>query len=266
MLLNESGKWTFSKVADDYDAVRPLYPADLVHTLISETGLSQKDRALEIGCGTGQLTRALAPYGFQLHAIDIGRPLIRIAEVHCQDYPNVTFSHSSFEALPNPSAKYQTIMAATAFHWLDPASRFQKCATLLPAGGFLVIINNVSLYQQKTGPLRRKLDEIYERVIPIENSRQYVSLASKRGNLEQEFRNDPNFGPLAVFTFPYTHRLSGKDYIRLLNTFSYQHNLPTAVKDQLFQEIGIAISEAGGTIHLPYEAVLYLAQKQLGSA
>ncbi len=80
--------------------------------------------------------------------------------------------------------------------------------------------------------------------------------------------------PFAHFTllvwsipyFPYTHRLSGKDYIRLLNTFSYQHNLPTAVKDQLFQEIGTAISEAGGTIHLPYEAVLYLAQKKHGSS
>lgn len=262
MLLNESGKWTFSKIAEDYDAVRPHYPSELIQTLLRETGISGSARVLEIGCGTGQLTRYLAPYGFQIQAIDIGAALIEIAQKHCRAFPGVQFVQSAFEDFPIPDERFDLIVSATAFHWLDPSVRFEKSAALLKAGGHLAVINNVSLYQQHKGAIRQQLDEIYERVIPRKNAAQYVSLASKRGGLKQEFQNCPWLEEFKSFSFPYTHQLSAADYIRLLNTFSYQHNLPPDVKHQLFEEIESAVRADGDQIALPYEAVLMLGTKR----
>ncbi|PHN02620.1 class I SAM-dependent methyltransferase [Flavilitoribacter nigricans] len=266
MLLNESGKLTFSKVAADYDRFRPLYPPELISTYIREAPLSPTARILEVGCGTGQLTRALAPLGAALHAVDIGADLIRIARQHCRTFPHVSFEQIAFEALPLPETGYDSLVCATSFHWLDPATRFERAAALLRAGGTLAIIKNVSKHRDQNNTLRKTLDDIYDRVIPPEIGRQYVSLESKSGSLEDSFAASPHFGPVRAFAYPHTHRLAAADYIRLMDTFSYQHNLPTGIKEQLFREVESAIRDFGGSIDLPYEAVLLLAGKAPGSA
>lgn len=261
MLLNNTGKWTFNKIAEDYDAVRPLYPEELIRTFIYEAGLNRDSRLLELGCGTGQLSRMLAPHGFELHALDIGENLIRIAETHCREYTNCRFLLASFEDFPIPTKAYDVVVAATAFHWLDPAVRFQKSADLLRPGGALCLIKNVSKHREQTSELRSKLDAIYARVIPPSIAQQYISLDSKSGDLENDFAASPSFGPYRRYSVRYLHTLSTSQYIRLLNTFSYQHNLPTGIKEQLFHEIAVVVEEEGGVIQLPYEAVLLIANR-----
>ena len=262
MLLNETGKWTFSRVAKGYDAVRPLYPKKLIATYIQETQLAPSDRILEIGCGTGQLTRALAPMGFDLLAIDIGAELLHLAQSHCRAYPNVSFTLTAFEDLPIPDLPFDAVVCATAFHWLDPNIRLKKSAALLRRGGTLAMIKNVSKHREQIAALRYELDDIYARVIPIEINQQYISLDSKGSSLEQEFADTPYFRAVRTFSWRHTHRLSTPQYIRLLDTFSFQHNLPEPVKQQLFQEIAVVVDAHGGFIDLPYEAVLQLATKK----
>jgi len=69
----------FDAVADDYDRFRPGYPASLVDEACSIAGLRPGSRVLEVGCGTGQLTVALAERGLRMDAIDPGPRIIEIA-------------------------------------------------------------------------------------------------------------------------------------------------------------------------------------------
>ena len=60
----------FDKVADEYDRHRPAYPDELVDQACAIAGTASGDRALEVGCGTGQLTRSLIARGLHVTAVE----------------------------------------------------------------------------------------------------------------------------------------------------------------------------------------------------
>ena len=122
----------FDGIAGRYDASRPGYPAEIVDAVCASAGISRGAEVLEIGCGTGQLTRQLAGRGFNLTAIDIGAAMIEAARTSVAD-PLVRFEVCSFEEFAG-GAQFDLIVAATAFHWVDPASAWPK-----PPGCFVTV-------------------------------------------------------------------------------------------------------------------------------
>ena len=67
----------FNEVPELYDRTRPTYPDALFADLTEITGLGQGSRVLEVGCGTGQATRSLAPLGCEVTAVEPGDGLAR---------------------------------------------------------------------------------------------------------------------------------------------------------------------------------------------
>jgi protein-L-isoaspartate O-methyltransferase len=65
----------FDTVARLYEATRPGYPPELAGFIAETAGAVAGSAVLEVGCGTGQLTEVLAPFGFTLTAIDVGASL-----------------------------------------------------------------------------------------------------------------------------------------------------------------------------------------------
>jgi ubiquinone/menaquinone biosynthesis C-methylase UbiE len=129
----------FDGVAQLYQATRPGYPAEIVAFLVATAGVGPGSAVLEVGCGTGQLTRDLARYGFDLTAIDIGPAMIAAARRHVEDSA-VSFQVSSFEDFASADAAFDLIVCATAFHWIDPEVKFSKPARLLRPGGWLALL------------------------------------------------------------------------------------------------------------------------------
>jgi Methyltransferase domain len=68
----EQQRGLFDSVAGLYDATRQSYPAQIVDALLATAAIGPGAAVLEIGCGTGQLTRQLAGRGLHVTAIDIG--------------------------------------------------------------------------------------------------------------------------------------------------------------------------------------------------
>src|SRR5689334_24607823 len=60
----------FEQAAEAYDRTRSGYPEELVSEMLETASLNHGGRILEIGCGTGQLTRSLVGHGFLITAID----------------------------------------------------------------------------------------------------------------------------------------------------------------------------------------------------
>ena len=118
---------TFDSAADLYQRARPEYPEALHDALIATAGLSARDRLLEIGCATGKATLPLARRGFRITCVELGPALASAARRNLADFPEVEVIESAFETFDAPTAdRFDLVFAATAWHWLDPAIRYQR--------------------------------------------------------------------------------------------------------------------------------------------
>jgi SAM-dependent methyltransferase len=136
----------FDTVADEYDRHRPTYPDQLIDLVCQAGGLATGDRVLEIGCGSGQLTRSLVARGLSVIAVEPGQNLISLAG---QAASGVRFVNCRFEdaELPEP---FRAVFSAAAFHWLDPDVSWRKVAQLLAPGGLLALIQYCGVRDPET--------------------------------------------------------------------------------------------------------------------
>jgi SAM-dependent methyltransferase len=131
---------TFDQAAELYDQARPRYPPALFEDLPELTGIGPGSRVLEIGPGTGQATIPLAERGCQVVAVELGAQLAAVARRNLARFPAVEVVTAAFEAWPLPSKPFDLVLAATAFHWIDPAVRVDKAADALRPGGWLATV------------------------------------------------------------------------------------------------------------------------------
>ncbi len=131
---------TFDQAAELYDRTRPGYPAALFDDLAELTSIGPGSRVLEIGPGTGQATLPLAERGCQVVAVELGADLAAVARRNLAGFPRVEVVTAAFEDWPLPAEPFDLVLAATAFHWIDPSVRVGKVADALRPGGSLATI------------------------------------------------------------------------------------------------------------------------------
>jgi len=107
----ERQRGLFDGIAGRYDATRASYPAEIVDAMLTTARVGRGAAVLEIGCGTGQLTRRLAGRGLDLTAIDIGAAMADAARRNVAD-PLVRFQATAFEDLAN-AGPFDLIVSAT---------------------------------------------------------------------------------------------------------------------------------------------------------
>jgi ubiquinone/menaquinone biosynthesis C-methylase UbiE len=146
----------FDAVAEDYDEVRAGYPDEIVGLMVATAGVGPGDPVLEVGCGTGQLTRQLAPTGIALTAVDIGPSMVAMARRNLAG-TGVRFEVTPFEDFAAPDASFGLVVSATAFHWIDPDVGWAKAARLLRPGGWLALLRTGELYDPPFGPALREV-------------------------------------------------------------------------------------------------------------
>jgi SAM-dependent methyltransferase len=164
----------FDAVAEEYDRMRPTYPAALVDRACA--GLPDGARVVEIGSGTGKLTRELAHRGFRLEAVEPGPAMADVAQRSVGD--SVTFHLGRFEDVELPEDAYDAVFSATAFHWVDPAIGWAKVARILRPGGTFALLGHLA---DTTGPVDVRIHEAWCEIRPESDNwaprtmEQYVS-------------------------------------------------------------------------------------------
>jgi len=132
----------FDRIARLYDCARPGYPAAAVADLRALCRIAEPSEVLEIGCGTGQLTRDLAAMGAQIRCVEAGAELAELARRNLSRSPNVEVTTSTFESFACRPASFDVVVSATAFHWIDPNLSYAKAASVLRPGGHLALLTN----------------------------------------------------------------------------------------------------------------------------
>jgi ubiquinone/menaquinone biosynthesis C-methylase UbiE len=152
----EQRRVLFDSIAELYDATRPGYPAGVIDAVMANAALGPGAAVLEIGCGTGQLTRQLAGRALSLTAIDIGAAMVQAARRNVGD-ATARFQVCSFEDFAD-SGPFDLIVSATAFHWVDPGVGLVKAARLLRPGGWLALLTTGERYPE---PLHGRLRDLW---------------------------------------------------------------------------------------------------------
>src|SRR5262249_61063075 len=133
-----------------YKHRRRGYQGHLGEFVAAAAGLDAERSALEVGCGTGQLTERLAGFGFGLPAIGRGPSMIAAARPRL-DGSAVSFQVSSFEDLAAADASFDLVISGASFHWVDPEVRFAKSVRLLRPGGWLALLGVDERYDEPFG-------------------------------------------------------------------------------------------------------------------
>jgi SAM-dependent methyltransferase len=156
----------FNEVAEEYERHRPAYPDALIDQACELGGLGPGARVLEIGCGTGQLTRSLLARGLRVTAIEPGERLIARAREQLGNAGEVEFVNHHLEEAPLPHAHYSAVFSASAIHWVDPDVGWRITADALVDGGTLALVSYFGLLEPLSAGDQRGLRAAIARVAP----------------------------------------------------------------------------------------------------
>jgi SAM-dependent methyltransferase len=155
-LARSYGK-VFNEVAAEYDRNRPTYPDALVDQACEVAAITNGDRVLEIGCGTGQLTRSLLERGLRVTALEPGDQLIAVAEENLGDAGDVEFVCARLEDTQLLRESYEAVFSASAIHWVDPELGWRKIADALAPNATLALIQYFGLQERRCADDQRAL-------------------------------------------------------------------------------------------------------------
>lgn len=128
---------SFGQAADLYDAARPVYPAEALAWLVGDAPAD----VVDVGAGTGLLTRGLIALGHRVTAVDPDPQML--AALTARTPGLVAAIEGSAEALPLPDASADVITAGQAFHWFDRPKALPELRRVLRPGGVLAPIWNL---------------------------------------------------------------------------------------------------------------------------
>ncbi|MCA2224141.1 class I SAM-dependent methyltransferase [Nonomuraea aurantiaca] len=132
--MRKLGK-VFDSVADAYDAARPAYPDEMYHALSEVSGVEFAGAtAVDVGAGTGILTRALRARGSRVIAVDAGAAMLARLHSKVEDGGTVAVLADG-NALPLTDGVADLVTYAQSWHWLDPVISIAEARRVLRPEG-----------------------------------------------------------------------------------------------------------------------------------
>jgi ubiquinone/menaquinone biosynthesis C-methylase UbiE len=182
-----------SKRATAWDRRSPLGLEKVTAAVLASVSLEPGDQVVDIGCGAGQLSLALADRGARVLAIDASGAMITRLEERAEQRALIGFEclASPIERLSLPAESVNVIVTSYAMHYLRDADKGRLVAAAyhwLKPGGTLVIADMMfgrgvtsqdrAIIKSKVGALARKGIGGWWRI--AKNSYRYLLRAQER--------------------------------------------------------------------------------------
>jgi SAM-dependent methyltransferase len=252
----------FGEVADLYDRHRPTYPAELADDLIALAGVGDGQRVLEVGAGTGKATQLFAARGVAVVAIEPSGGMAAVARRRFADAPWIEIVESDFERWDPAGETFPLLYAGQAWHWVDPAVRYQRARRALSAGGLLAVFWNRPAWGESA--LRDDLAAAYERIAPAMSTDGPLHPANPWPAGDEdwiaEIARVAEFSEAEVREYPWTASYDAPEFTGLLATLSEFRLLDADTRGRLLDAVAQAIAEHGGTLTMPMVARADLAR------
>jgi SAM-dependent methyltransferase len=246
----EAQRTSFGGAAEVYDRARPSYPdasVDWLTASLDPAVLGRAPRVLDLGAGTGKLTRALLARGFEVVAVDPAEGMLRRLAA---SLPQVEVRVGVAEQLPLERGEVDLVVAAQTWHWVDESRALPEVARVLRPGGELGLVWNIR-------------DEGVPWVARMGAAMGH-SAAERR--MQHEIAIGAPFGPTATHAETWSRELDLAELLDLVRSRSYVITASDADRERILSDVADAVvaefgSEAatGARFRLPYSTHAFRA-------
>ena len=271
----------FDEIAAEYDRRRPAYPDELVDQACRVAGIGSGHHVLELGCGSGQLTRGLVARGLYVTALEPGKSLMALARQNLEGAGEVEFVNAQFEDASLPRQRFQAVFSASAFHWIDPKISWQKAADVLVPGGTLALIQYCGLEEPRSKGDQEAALAAMRKVAPdiAADWPTYRGLDATLAGMEQRRGNVSEvwawlgsydvgqdhagrlFGDVQVAVMPKLIELTSDELNALVRTMSFYARLSPGQRQALEREHEAIYARLGRPIRASTVAALITARR-----
>ena len=244
----------FGTTTDLYERIRPEYPIEAIDILVRELGIARGKVVVDVGAGTGKLTRALVPSGATLIAVE---PLAEMRERLAAEVPRAVPFKGRAEQMALRDGSAHAIVAAQAFHWFDGDKALAEFHRVLVPGGKLGLIWNV---RDRRAPWVAAFDALVDAVDPERPDHQ-------TGKWRAAFERTVLFGPLAQRDVEYAQLLAPAEIVDRAATVSSIASLGERERERVldrFRELAATHPDVRGRerVTLPYVTKIYWTERR----
>ena len=246
----------FDRAAETYERGRPDYPSAVVRHLGRALGLGRSTTVVDLGCGTGKFTRALAPLG----AARIGvEPIEGMRRVFAREVPEVPVLAGTAEAIPLPDGFADAVVVAQAFHWFRTRPALREIARVLAPGGGLGLVWNL---RDESTPWVHRLSGIVERY-----RRASRIPRSRDRNWRRAFEDGSvPFGPLKRRVVPHRQEAPRERFVARVLSVSFMALLPPDEQRRVAREVRRELASDPATrdravVSMPYRTEVYWTRR-----
>lgn len=175
-----------------YARYRPNYPSVFLNDLIQTLGLDGTGRLLDLGCGTGQLTLALAGHVAEAVGVDPEAAMLTeaIRQAEEQRIANATWTQGSSTDMPTDAGQFRVVTMGRSFHWMDRGQVLTALDGMVDDDGALVIANDTNLLLPST-PWQQAIQDIQRSFLPTHHKLVPPSTIDDRQTHEQTLASSP---------------------------------------------------------------------------
>lgn len=223
---------SFETVAAEYERHRPDYPAEALRWVAEQLGLGRGARVLDVGAGTGKLTRSLVALGFDVVAVEPGRPMLEQLRAAV---PEAEALEGPAESIPLRDGSVDAAFAGQAFHWFDPERALPELHRVIRSGGGLALLWN---WWDERDPLQRELGGLVG----------YRGLDPYR---DDELPGAPHFRELGRIVVESTPESSPDALVGFMSTASMFLTMEVDERERALAEVRALASRHGKRFPLP---------------
>ena len=205
---------SFGAAAAEYERARPEYPAEVVDWIVPAGARA----AVDVGAGTGKLTRALGERGLEVTAVEPSEGMRARLEA---ELPGVRALAGSGERLPLPDSSVDLVTYAQAWHWVEEGPALAEAARVLRPGGRLACVWN--LRDDESGWMR-ELSGLIDRF-------------GSNTVVEQDFAFGGRFEETERLVVAWSRPMDGERLVELLASRSYVIVAPEDERQRFFAAV-----------------------------
>ncbi|MBV9844789.1 MAG: class I SAM-dependent methyltransferase [Kutzneria sp.] len=248
---------SFGVDAARYDRTRPHYPDALVDRIVAA---SPGPDILDVGCGTGIAARQFQAAGCRVLGIE---PDARMAEFARRGGTEVEVA--TLEAWDPAGREFDTVIAGTAWHWVDPVAGAVKAAHVLRPGGRLTPFTHVFELPPEVAEASAAA---YRRVAPdspinFQGARRGLDAyaAFFANKVTDGVRQAGGFSDPEQWRFSWERSYTRDEWLDQAPTTGLLTQLPPDKLAEVLAAVGAAVDAIGGSFTLPYLTVAVTAAR-----